>query len=166
MYSNNYSLPTCTWSDEETGEGELVIDDYTKPRQKPMKGIKVAGGSCPIYSPRPKRHLGHVERNASSVPCNDQIKADKELYHNVLPRNKWDKQSTHITVKVFNSKPYMDIRKYYTKECKVGGKRMKWLPTRNGICLSLKEFQGVVSCIRVVDEVIAKTTVHLGYDDN
>ena len=60
----------------------------------------------------------------------------KELHRTALS-TKEDK-ALHLTVKTCNQKPYVDIRKHFKHAVS-----SKWIPTKQGVCLSLDEFRAL-----------------------
>lgn len=168
MYGNTHSLPQCSaweWTDqiEEYDEGSLVIDernDATKPQV-----IKTAEGPGSVYSTRPEYQGRHhsAENNLLPAYASGRNAPKKEPYHYVFPHTKRDKQTIHVRVKMFNSQPFVDIRKYFIAD---KGKSMEWLPTRKGICLSVKDFRTMTACIQNVNESLASASHSQAFDDN
>ena len=57
---------------------------------------------------------------------------------NFVLSSKEDK-ALHLTLKTFNKKPYVDIRKYFKHALS-----SKWIPTKQGVCLTHEEFKVMV----------------------
>lgn len=60
-----------------------------------------------------------------------------------------DDKALLMTVKTYNQKPYVDIRKHFKQ-----GVSSRWIPTKQGVCLTIDEFKAVIRNGRVVMETL------------
>ena len=158
--------PSTSSSSSSNGEKREVSDRNTSPVQK-RKTMKQS--SRPVYQ-RQNGYIGETELvpndNSFVTPIADTVLPEQSevLYSFGFPQAKWEKQTTHITVKMFNERPYIDIRKHFYTE-KGGGmsKQCAWNPTRKGICMTVKDFNTLKCCLPSVDRVLAKLAEE--YDD-